>query len=437
MNDRDEEQAYEAEPENIDSGDDDTAPGSAEAADGFESDNDIETHDQRESAETGLPNHTGPPRGIFRSDADGRQLIDGLSGRASVFGFGFEPITEAIQAVAESYLGDASAVEPSQATSELLPQALQEFLGDSPNITADSILLMPSADEAIDRAIGLARARHSDSAFRTIAFVGSDHGRTGMCRTASGRPELTSGYGPMMAGFAHVPAGDLQSVRDSIDEQTCCVLLSPIDFANAAHPVDADFLTGLRELCDQHDVLLIIDETRITLGASGTPFTFASIANVKADMLIVSAGLFAGVSGGLIVANQRATGGAVIEAAGYPLQAAVAAATLREMIAQNLPGSIVDTSHELAVALAESLSEFEFVRDVHAAGMTLGVETDIEADELVEAARSKGLRIEVAGDTAFRLQLPLLTTADQRSALLDTLKQAMESVQRETASLGI
>jgi acetylornithine/succinyldiaminopimelate/putrescine aminotransferase len=394
--------------------------------------------DRRSEADAQLaPVFSGPPHGMRRSDENGRALLDALAGRASVFGFGFEPITEAIQAVAEDYLGDASGYQPSPSACDPLPEPLLDFLDDSPGITADSMLLMPSADEAVDRAIRLARRRDGDTAFRTIALVGSDHGRTGMCRTASGRPELSSGLGPMMAGFAHVPAGDLRAVREAIDEQTCCILISPIDFAAAARPIDASFLTGLRELCDQQDVLLIVDETRITLGAAGEPFTFTSIADINADMVIASAGLFGGVSGGLIVANERATGGPVTETSGHPLQAAIAAATLKSMRQQNLPQSIANAAHEIAVALAESLSEFEFIRDVHATGMTLGIEADIESSELVRAAQTQGLRIETAGETAFRLQLPLLIEDDERDDLLDKLKQAMELVQRETASLGV
>lgn len=177
------------------------------------------------------PIHSGPPHGMLRADVYGRALIDSLAGRASVFGFGFEPITKAIQAGAERYLGDAAAFDSSESEEGPLRDSLLNLLDDSPNIDVDSILLSPSADEAVDLAIGLARVHGKHSAFRTIAFVGSDHGRTGMGRTASGKPELSSGFGPMMAGFSHVPINDLDAVRNSIDDQTvqsCChPLISP------------------------------------------------------------------------------------------------------------------------------------------------------------------------------------------------------------------
>jgi acetylornithine/succinyldiaminopimelate/putrescine aminotransferase len=380
---------------------------------------------------------SGPPLGMRRSDADGRPIIDALAGRSSIFGFGFQPIVEAIQAAAEGYLGDASSLEQQKTDPGPLRETLQELLGDSSGVQVDSMLLLPSADEAIDRAIGLARCNGSENAFRTIAFVGSDHGRTGMCRTASGQPDLSAGFGPMMAGFAHVPIGDLGAVRSVIDDQTAAVLLSPIDFADAARPVEASFLTGLRELCDQHNVMLVIDETRIAFGASGQPLTFASIAGIQAEMVILSAGLFGGLPGGLIVGSEQATDGAVFDTGHLPVQSAVAAATLTEMNEQNLLESASDLMHEFAVELAETLGGFQFIRDLHVTGMTLGVQADIECRELIQVARSEGLRIESAGETAIRLQVPLVIRDQDRQHLLEMMKRAMESVERKTASLGV
>lgn len=396
-----------------------------------------ESNPQESSASSAVQLEPGPPKGMCRDDGQGRAIIDGLAGRSSIFGFGFQPIVEAIQAAAELYLGDASCLVASPPDSHGLSEPLLNLLNDSSGVQPDSILLCPSADEAIDRAIGLARCTGNDSAFRTIAFVGSDHGRTGMCRTASGQPDLSAGFGPMMAGFAHVPIGDLDAVRSVIDDQTACVLVSPIDFADAARPVEAGFLTGLRELCNQCNALLVIDETRIAFGASGQPFTFASIADVQADMVILSAGLFGGLPGGLIVASQQATDRGWINTGRLPIQSAVAAATLTEMVSQNVLDSTVESMHDFAVALAESLGGYQFIRDIHVSGMTIGVQADIESDELVKAASDQGLRIESAGLTAFRIQPPLVMRDEDRKHLLEMMTQAMESVERETASLGV
>ena len=135
---------------------------------------------------------SGPPVGIRRADIDGLELVDAMAGRASVFGFGFDPITEAIQAAAESYLGDSSAfVDEVTASDESLGAALLELLGDSPAIAPESIALCASADFAVESAIGMARTYRPEKSFRTIALLGSDHGRTGVsspCWRGNGRP---------------------------------------------------------------------------------------------------------------------------------------------------------------------------------------------------------------------------------------------------------
>lgn len=382
---------------------------------------------------------SGPPAGIRRADDNGLEVIDAMAGRASVFGFGFEPITEVIQAAAETYLGDASAFVDEPTNREApLSTALLELLGDSPFISpAGGISLHASADMAVEAAIGLARQFRPEKSFRTIALVGSDHGRTGMCRTASGRPDLHAGYGPMMAGFAHVPAGDLDAIRAVIDEQTACILLAPVDMRDAARPLDAEYLIGVRELCDQHEILLVVDETQLAFGSSGRPLAFSAIAEVHADVVALSSGLFAGLAGGIVLASQQVTGEPMYQTERHPLLAAVACETISSMQQQSLPVAAADSMRDFAVNLAEQLSGFEFIRDVNVLGMSVGIESDIESADIVATAACRGLRIEAAGDTAIRMQPPLVLNQSDRTILLAKLCETMEAIERETADLSI
>lgn len=381
---------------------------------------------------------SGPPKGIRRADRDGLELIDAMAGRASVFGFGFDPITEAIQAAAESYLGDSSAfVDDPDPGDDSLFNAFLEVLDDSAAISPASISLCASADIAVESAIGIARKLRPEKSFRTIALLGSDHGRTGMCRTASGRPSLHEGFGPMMAGFTHVPVGNLDAIRAVIDEQTACILLSPVDMLNAARPIDAEYLTGVRELCDQHELLLVIDETQLAFGASGQPFAFSAIANVHADVVALSSGLFAGLAGGIVLASQKVFSDRILDTHGYPLLCAVAVETISSMQKQGLPAAASDAMRDLAVSVAEEIGGFEFVRDVHTLGVSIGIESDIESADIVAAAARSGLRIETAGDTAIRLQPPLVISQADQATLLERLSQTMEAIERETADLSL
>lgn len=378
------------------------------------------------------------PIGMRRFDEDGCELLDAMAGRASVFGFGFKPIVNAIQEAASGFLGDASAFsDESRGVDDAeLKSLLQQFL-DNADIV-DSVFLCPTSDMAIEKAIQLARASRDGTVFRTIALLGSDHGRTGMCRTASGRPELHEGFGPMMAGFAHVPPGDLDAVRAVVDDQTACVILSPIQMREAARRVDRDYLVGLRTICDEHDLLLIVDETQISIGSSGYPLACQAVADdVLADMVVLSAGLFAGMPGGIVLGRSRVAPPQVIGVDSYPMQNAVACATLSSMLSQELPFAARLAMQDFAVALAESIGDYEFVRDLHVLGATIGIETDVESSELLRAARSRGVRLEAAGDTAVRIQPPLNMDEDDRDSLLRRISEALESIHRATADLGV
>ncbi len=378
------------------------------------------------------------PSGIRRGDQAGFEIVDALAGRASVFGFGFQPLVDAIQINAELYLGDASAwldetAEPSQHPTRFA-DTVREFLRSSA-VAADSILLESSADMAIERIIAIARRRTDGKQFRTIAIIGSDHGRAGMGRTASGQPGLHAGLGPMMAGFSHVASGNLAAVKSLIDDQTGCILVSPIDFHSGATPIDGDYLCGLRELCDQHGLLLAVDETQLVFGAAGTLFTFSSIAEIEADVVAVASGLFAGLPGALVIANHRSTDSVTIadHADRLPLLAELVSQTLTSMSEADLPNQADEAAQDLAVAIAETVSEFEFVRDVQATGMTIGIQTDLESEQLVRIAFEQGLRIERAGDLAVRLQLPLVVTGEDKRILISRLRETLAAMQRTTA----
>lgn len=378
------------------------------------------------------------PKGLRRSDAEGNEILDAMAGRACVFGFGFGPVTEAIQTAAESYLGDAVLFDDQMAMGDgSLRVLMLEMLKETPTIIPDSIFLRPSPDMAVETAVALARRCRPEKSYRTISLLDSNHGRTLMCRTASGCPDLHEGFGPMMAGFTHVPAEDLDAIAAAIDDQTACVLLSPIQLRNAAKVCQAAYLQGLRQICDEHQVLLVIDETQLAFGSSGRPLSIASIADVQADIVTLAGGLFAGFAGGIVLASQQVTGQPVLDTGRYPLQSAVAYQTLRSMLDQGLPESATAEMQKFLLEVAEQLRGFEFVRDVNVLGMTIGIETDVESDSIVRAARSRGLRIERAGETAIRLQPPLVMSDEDRQSLLKLLGETIEAVERETTDLRI
>jgi len=375
---------------------------------------------------------------LLRTDADGKTVIDALAGRTSVLGLDCVEWIESIRSSMGVSLGDGSAfpMEDSSEDSLGLRDAMAKLLGPGVGDLADSLFLTASPDLAVETAILSARRRRSDRAFRTVALVGSDHGRTAMCRTASGRPELHEDLGPLVAGFAHVPVGDVQALDVAVDEQTACVLISPNLWSRGGEVLDADYLGEVRRLCDERGVLLAVDETQVVFGSTGHPLAINSIAEVRPDIVALSSGLFAGLPGGITLASSRVTGDVREDAARYPLLAAVVSSTLHELGNRGLLDSVSSASESLAVELAQRVSRFEFVRDVHVLGLSIGIETDLDSHQLVKAAAQRHFRVETAGETAIRMQLPLVYTDEDQNLLLEAMEETFSSIQLETADLS-
>ncbi len=391
------------------------------------------------------------PSGMLFASGDGSVIIDSLAGRCSSLGFNPVSLKETLSSVTDilltdsgQWLTDDDEAAHEQASSSRLvdlvaesKEAIRNCIGDTSAIPTDLMRISPSADAAIDTAILMARALKGESCYRTIALAGSDHGRTGMCRSASGIPELQNSLGPMMAGFTHIPPGDSKTLAAAIDEQTACVLISPSDLNDAAIPVSAEFLIQVRKLCDENQIPLILDESQLVFGASGYPATFQMLARISADLVIFSAGLFHGVSGGLILGNDTFASKYRCNLQNYPLHTSILNQNLQSLKASSLIQPLADDIHPLAIKIAESISGFEFIRDINATGLTIGIESDIESSKIIQTAKQFGLRLGEAGPTAVRIQPPLSFTESEENALIERISCTMEILEREFSDTTI
>ena len=383
---------------------------------------------------------TDAPAGLCRADDEGLQIIDTMSGQHSVFGFGDSSLIEAAMQASE----DLALMSP-QNQDELLWQEIQPLSSLFRVDRFSSACALAHADLAVEVAIAAARTRLGGDRFRTIALVGSDHGRTGVCRTASGMPSLREDYGPLMAGFAHVPAGDLNAVESCIDDQTGCLLISPAQWHHAGRPLDADFITGLRRLCDQHDLLLAVDESACVFGTCGTLLAIDSIVEVEIDLAILSAGLFGGMPGGLLLASSKVDLGQDLSrcpspgqaSQGNPIATAVAISTLHQLHDRDLLATASESSHQLAVELATAIAGFEFVRDVFPLGSSIGIETDIPSSLLVKNAAHFGVWVMEAGETGIRMSLPLVISQDNLAQWTRRLTETFEATEKMTAAVSV
>ncbi|KAA5542294.1 aminotransferase class III-fold pyridoxal phosphate-dependent enzyme [Roseiconus nitratireducens] len=394
--------------------------------------------------------------------------IDGCAGRHSFFPAGDQAIVaemmESVRAGGGDPLRDRFLPDQFRDDREL-SERLIRWIADRPSPVGNGVtqsMLFASPDQALEAAITWAR-RRDPSAFKIVSLVGSDHGRTAACRTASGRPELHDGYGPMVAGFAHVGAGDIDRLRQVVDETVAAVILSPVNLVDGVVALDPELLSAARQTCDQHGALLIVDESTLCIGATGEPLTFSSLASsrstlasrggageiaddevpqpIAADVLIASAGLFAGLPGALMLSGSQGFA-APEHPPSEPIWAdptlsvtrSAVLATLSEMIRRDSLAKVAERAEGFARDLAQTISECSLVRDLSVCGLTLAVQTDVPAADLVRLARQHSLSLQPIDPTGFLLQPPPSLNDQGCRRLIDRIAGVLRDAERGMAT---
>jgi acetylornithine/N-succinyldiaminopimelate aminotransferase len=292
----------------------------------------------------------------------------------------------------------------------LLAEALSERSG-----WGGQAFFCNSGTEAVEAAIKIARLHGKPGRYKIVSALDSFHGRTYGALSATGQPKYHQGVEPMLAGFSHVPFGDLGAMAEAIDEETCALLVEPIQGEGGINLPPEGYLRGLRELADRHGLLLIFDEVQAGMGRTGRWYAHQHW-DVSPDVMTLAKALAGGVAcGGLLarpeVAQVLRPGTHAATFGGNPLACAAALAAI-EMIEED---GLLARAEELGRQFAERFEALRdrcpFIKEVRAKGAMVGVELTVEGAPLVQACLEKGLLINCTHATVLRL-LPALTLTD-------------------------
>lgn len=361
--------------------------------------------------------------GVWLWDTRGERYLDALSGIA-VCGLGHAHPNVA-RAIAEQA---ATLVH----TSNLYQVPLQAQL--AARLTAlsglEEVFFCNSGAEANEAAIKIARkyGHERDIAVPTVVVAeGSFHGRTLATLSATGSRKVQAGFEPLVQGFTRVPYDDLDALRRVAEHQrdVVAVLLEPVQGEGGIRLPSADYLAGVRALCDQHGWLLMLDEIQTGMGRSGRWFACQG-AGVTPDVMTLAKGLGNGVPIGACLAGGKAAG--ILQAGnhgstfgGNPLACRAALATIDVIEQDNLPQRAGELGARLLATLCERLTGCGGVVDVRGQGLLIGVELDRPCGELVQHALEQHLLINVTAERVVRLLPPLIMTDDEAAVLVDTL----------------
>lgn len=287
---------------------------------------------------------------------------------------------------------------------------------------ADRVFFTNSGAEAIECAIKTARRHFHDKGepdrIDIITFEGAFHGRTLATIAAGGQQKYLEGFGPKAPGFVHLPFGDDKALDEALGETAAAILIEPIQGEGGIRPVPPEKLRQLREICDQHGILLILDEIQTGVGRTGRLFAH-EWAGVTPDLMAVAKGLGGGFPVGACLATEEVaaamkpgTHGSTF--GGNPLAMAVANAVLDVVLEQGFLESVREKAILLRQHLAGLADRYPgLVEDIRGEGLLQGVKAKVTNTDLVAAMRKHRVLTVPAGDNVIRFAPPLTITADE------------------------
>jgi acetylornithine aminotransferase len=319
-------------------------------------------------------------------------------------------------------------------TSNLYGIPLQEQLADRLAAIAgmDEVFFCNSGCEANEAAIKLARYYGHKKGVDSPAIVVMDkafHGRTMATLSATGSRKVHAGFEPLVSGFIRVPFDDLEAVKRvaETNRSVVAVLVELIQGEGGINVCHGDYLNGLRQICDAHGWLLMLDEVQSGIGRTGSWFAFQQ-SGVRPDVMTLAKGLGNGVPIGACLASGSAArlfgpGNHGSTFGGNPLACAAALTTLQIIEDEGLMRHAVELGNHIRSRLAATLGHERAVVDIRGQGLMIGIELAHACGDLVQRALDRGLLINVTADTVVRLLPPLNLTWEQADTVVAMLSE--------------
>jgi acetylornithine aminotransferase len=308
----------------------------------------------------------------------------------------------------------------------------------------DEVFFCNSGCEANEAAIKIARKYGHDRGVQEPAIVvmeNSFHGRTLATLSATGSRKVQAGFEPLVSGFVRVPYGDLGAVQKiaEINRNVVAVLVEPIQGEGGINVGGADYLRGLREICDRNEWLLMLDEVQCGLGRSGKWFVYQH-AGIAPDVVPLAKGLGSGVPVGACVAGGRAAG--VLKPGnhgstfgGNPLACTAVVATIDAIREEGLLDNAVRVGKAIRDGLAAELEGIAGVVEIRGMGLMLGVQLDRPCGELAKSALEAGLVVNVTADSVVRLLPPLVMSEAEGGVAVERLAPLVKDLLAREPSL--
>jgi acetylornithine aminotransferase/acetylornithine/N-succinyldiaminopimelate aminotransferase len=368
--------------------------------------------------------------GVRLFDLEGREYLDFIGGIAvSSLGHAHPALVAALANQAARYLHVSNLYQiPEQVT------AARRLVAAS---GLDRAFFCNSGAEANEAAIKLARKRaktaNGPGCHEILVTDNSFHGRTLATVAATGNPRYQQGFEPLPPGFRFVPFDDLAAMRAAVTDATCAILVEPVQGEGGVVPPSPGYLPGLRSLCDEKGLLLILDEVQTGIGRTGRMFAYQH-AGIRPDLVTIAKGVAGGVPAGILLATEEAASHFVpgdhgSTFGGNALASAAIVAVLDVIEREGLVENAAAMGARLVAGLGTLRGKHPVIREIRGAGLLVGVDLSVDAAPVVEACLARGLLVNAVRPATLRFAPPLVVTAAEVDRALDLLDSALAAVE--------
>ena len=364
--------------------------------------------------------------GAYLYGENGEKYLDFAAGIAvNILGHGHPHLTKAIQEQAATLMHVSNLYGSPQG------EAFAKRLCDLS--FADTVFFTNSGVEAVECAIKTARRYHhvngNPHKHTLITFKQAFHGRTMAAISATDQPKMIDGFAPLLPGFKVAEFDNLESAKAAMDETTAGFLVEPVQGEGGIRPASKAFIQGLRALCDEHDLMLVLDEVQSGVARTGTLYAYEHY-GVTPDIIASAKGIGGGFPMGACLATEKAAAGMVIGThgstyGGNPLAMAAGQAVLDIVADEAFLANVRSTGERLRSALEQMIPNHDHLfESVRGLGLMLGVRLKSDSRAFVAYLRTRGILTVAAGDNVMRVLPPLNIEEHHIREFIDGLSAA-------------
>lgn len=373
-------------------------------------------------------------KGSVLKDYSGKEYIDLGSGiGVNCLGHQDSEIVEALTSQA-SKLWHTSNIYFSEPPIQLAQELVEKTF-------ADQVFFCNSGAEANEAAIKLARKFSSETyppEKRTIiSFEGSFHGRTLATVTATAQPKYHAGFEPLPGGFRYCSFNDVAGLQSQFDDDVCAVLVEPIQGEGGVVPIDNEFLTEIRRLCDEHNALLILDEIQCGMGRTGKLLAYEWCDGIKPDIVTLAKALGAGMPIGAMLATGQiseslAYGSHGSTFGGNPISCSVARVVLRRVTDPEFQNAVTEKGRYMRKCLNQINDELNLFSEIRGRGLMIGAvfkeEFSNVASDAIDQCLEEGVLVLQAGPNVLRFLPAMTISTEELSEAFNRIGSALRQI---------